>query len=67
VFMGASGLTEDDVKAQAGQAEFLVSVLDFLCMDDAWVIGFCDAHGLDYTLPMTARMALPGGADMHWT
>ncbi|MGV6840403.1 MAG: DUF3572 domain-containing protein [Planktomarina sp.] len=67
VFMGASGLTEADVKEQAGQAEFLVSVLDFLCMDDAWVMAFCDAHGVAYTLPMQARAALPGGADMHWT
>jgi hypothetical protein len=36
-------------------------VLDFLLMDDAWVVAFCDAAGLPYEAPMRARAALPGG------
>lgn len=67
VFLGASGASEADVKAQAGDPAFLSAVLDFLLNDDAWVMAFCDAHGLDYMAPMTARMALPGGGEVHWT
>jgi len=36
-------------------------------MDDAWVMGFCDAVGLPYEAPMQARAALPGGEQVHWT
>ena len=43
------------------------SVLDFVMMDDAWVVAFCDAVGIAYTTPMQARAALPGGAVTHWT
>ena len=67
VFLGATGASQDDLKARAGEAEFLGSVLDFLLMDDAWVIAFCDARGVSYETPMMARAALPGGARMHWT
>lgn len=67
VFMGASGLSAGDVRAQAGEPEFLASVLDFLMMDDAWVMGFCDANGHGYDAPMRARMALPGGDLPNWT
>ncbi len=67
VFLGATGASVDDLKAQAGDAAFLGSVLDFLVMDDAWVIAFCDAHGVPYDTPMQARQALPGGGQVHWT
>jgi len=42
-------------------------VLDFLLMDDAWVMGFCEAEGLKYDQPMYARAALPGGEQVNWT
>ncbi|MDE4133808.1 DUF3572 domain-containing protein [Phaeobacter sp. QD34_3] len=67
VFMGATGASVDDLKSRASDPEFLGSVLDFLMMDDAWVVGFCDDAGLKYESPMQARMALPGGAQIHWT
>ena len=67
VFMGATGAGIDDLKARAGEAEFLGSVLDFLMMDDNWVVAFCDAEGLGYDQPLMARMALPGGAQVNWT
>ncbi|MFY0633244.1 MAG: DUF3572 domain-containing protein [Vannielia sp.] len=67
VFLGATGVSEAEVRARAGEPEFLASVLDFLAMDDAWITGFCDDSGLDYTLPMRARMALPGGDLTSWT
>ena len=67
VFLGASGASLADVTAQATDPAFLGSVLDFLLMDDAWVIGFCDANGLDYAAPMVARQLLPGGNLPNWT
>lgn len=67
VFLGATGAGLDDVRARAGDPDFLGAVLDFLAMDDAWVVAFCDAEGLAYETPMRARAALPGGGDVHWT
>lgn len=67
VFMGASGAGADDIRERAADPEFLASVLDFLTMDDDWIIGFCDDAGLSYDTPMTARGSLPGGQQMHWT
>jgi Protein of unknown function (DUF3572) len=67
VFMGATGAVEADLRANAADPEFLGSLLDFLTMDDAWVVEFCEQAGLSYETPMMARMALPGGAQVHWT
>jgi len=66
-FMGASGLAPSDLRTRAAEPEFLASVLDFLLMDDAWIVAFCDAAGLPYTAPAQARAGLPGGQAMHWT
>ena len=67
VFLGTTGASEADLRTQARDPDFLGSVLDFLMMDDAWVVAFCDAEGLEYNVPMQVRMALPGGAQMNWT
>ncbi|MEO0938573.1 MAG: DUF3572 domain-containing protein [Pseudomonadota bacterium] len=67
VFLGSSGASEADLKARAADPAFLGAVLDFVMMDDAWVVAFCDTHGLDYTVPMAARAALPGGEQVNWT
>ena len=67
VFMGATGADEASFRAGVGSAEFQASVLDFIMMDDAWVVEFCDTEGLPYDRLMQARGALPGGAQVHWT
>lgn len=67
VFMGATGATLDDLRARAAEGEFLGSVLDFILMDDAWVVALCDAQGWDYPDLAAARAALPGGAQVNWT
>ncbi|MCZ8153175.1 MAG: DUF3572 domain-containing protein [Rhodobacteraceae bacterium] len=67
LFLGATGASATQVAAAAGEPAFLGAVLDFLLQDDAWIVGFCDAAGLDYGLPMQARAALPGGELPHWT
>ncbi|MCH2164003.1 MAG: DUF3572 domain-containing protein [Marinovum sp.] len=67
VFLGASGASQDELKIRSADPEFLAAVLDFLVMDDAWVVGFCDAQKRAYTEPMAARAMLPGGEAVHWT
>ncbi|UWP87928.1 DUF3572 domain-containing protein [Aliiroseovarius crassostreae] len=67
VFLGASGAGIDDLKQGAGTPEFLAAVLDFLMMDDDWVVEFCRANTLPFDAPMRARHALPGGGQMNWT
>lgn len=67
VFLGSTGVSESELRARAGEPDFLSSVLDFLMMDDAWVVSFCDSAGLPYDSLMRARMALPGGAQVNWT
>ncbi len=67
VFLGSTGANADDLRARAQDPDFLASVLDFLLMDDAWIMAFC--QGADYTpdFPLRARAALPGGAAVNWT
>lgn len=67
VFLGSTGASLADMRERAGEADFLGSVLDFLMMDDAWVVAFCNASGLDYGAPMAARAVLPGGDVPDWT
>lgn len=67
VFLGSTGVGEDELRDRAGESDFLASVLDFLMMDDAWVVGFCDATNTPYEDPMKAQAVLSGKAQMHWT
>lgn len=67
VFMGSTGVNEDDMRERAGDPEFLASILDFLLMDDTWVVGFCEDNSLSFDVPMKARTALPGGGVVNWT
>ena len=67
VFLGSSGMGMDDLRTASEDPHFLGGVLDFLLMDDAWVVAFCDQEGIPYDRPLQARAALPGGAEVHWT
>jgi hypothetical protein len=67
VFLGSTGASEADLRARAVDPLFLGAVLDFLMMDDAWVVAFCDSHSVPYEGLMMARAALPGGAEVNWT
>lgn len=66
-FLGASGGSVDELRDRATDPTFLGAVLEFITMDDAWVMAFCDTIGLAYELPLQARYALPGAQDVHWT
>jgi hypothetical protein len=67
VFLGATGATLADLRVQAGDPEFLASLLDFVLMDDAWVIRCADALGLPPGDLGAMRQALPGGSLPNWT
>ena len=67
VFLGATGAGEADLREGLNDPVFQASVLDFLLMDDAWVVAFCDSAGLEYAALAAARAALPGGQEVHWT
>ena len=66
-FLAMTGASPADLVRNATQPAFLGRVLDFILTEDSLVIGFCDTRGLAYTVPMQARMALPGGDHWHWT
>ncbi len=66
-FLGATGGSVDDLRDRAAEPAFQGAVLDFVTMDDAWVIAFCDTVGLDYDQPLRARYALPGAEQVNWT
>ncbi len=67
VFLNATGSDAQSVREGAQDADFLASVLDFMMLDDAWIVAFCDAEGHAYEAVGRARAALPGGAAVHWT
>ena len=67
VFLGSTGVSEADVRQRANDPQFLGSVLDFILMDDSWVIAFCTQSDRDLSYPMRARAVLPGGAQVNWT
>lgn len=66
-FMEATGTGEADFRLRTGDSEFLLSVLDFITMNDSWVIAFCDSEALPYLALMQARQAFPGGTETSWT
>lgn len=67
VFMGATGVSQEDLRVGASDPVFLGSVLDFVLMDDAWVMEFCAAQDVPNDSLMRARAALPGGEQVNWT
>ena len=67
IFMGSSGSSAADIKERAQDADFLIAVLDFVMMDDAWVLAACQACTLEPEAMQIARQMLPGGGMVNWT
>jgi len=67
IFLGSTGASEGDVRNGATDPEFLGGLLEFLLMDDSWIISFCDSISLPYERLTEARQSLPGGEQVHWT
>ncbi len=66
-FLNASGASAADLRAGAGQPEFLGFLLDFLLQSDALVLAFAQDTGVTPGLPARARAALPSGDQPDWT
>jgi hypothetical protein len=67
VFLGSTGAAVEDLRNMIQDPAFQASVLEFLTMDDNWIIAFCDANQLEYDQPLRARYALPGAEQVNWT
>ena len=67
VFLGATGAEAGALRDRAQDPEFLGALLDFLLMDDAWVVEAGAALSVTPEALVTARHALPGGAEINWT
>lgn len=67
VFMRSSGLDVADLGRLLDDPEFLAAVLDFVLMDETWVLSSASAAGLAPEALLQARRALPGGDLPEWT
>ena len=67
VFMGSTGISAENLKTGIDDPYMLVSLLDFIMMEDQWILEFCDFVGLDPYKLQSVRHALPGGETVHWT
>lgn len=64
--LSLTGLSVEELRERAGEAETLGGILDFMMADEARLLAFCEAAGLRPELPACARMALPGGERVDW-
>ena len=67
VFMGATGASQNDLRSNTLSHELLLSILDFVLMDDRWVISCSKFLNIDPSQIQLIRMSLDGGQDMTWT
>jgi Protein of unknown function (DUF3572) len=57
-FLRATGLSIADVRSQAGSAEFLAGVLDFVAADESLLLVFASERRIDPATVMAARRSL---------
>ncbi len=62
-----TGLTAETLQSELADPELLAAVLDFVLSEDDWVVAFAADAGIAPEEVATARIALPGGEDTHWT
>ena len=67
VFMGATGASQNDLRSNTLSHEFLLSILDFVLMDDRWVISCSKFLNTDPSQIQLIRMSLDGGQEVNWT
>ena len=67
VFMGATGASQNDMRSNTLSHQFLISILDFVLMDDRWVISCSKFLNIDPFQIQLIRMSLDGGQEVNWT
>ena len=60
-FVDLTGASRESLRERADEADFLVSVLDFLLSDEELLIRFCDDSTADVRAVHMARHVLSGG------
>lgn len=63
-FLSLSGLSVQDISAQADQTEFLASVLDYLLSDEKLLLGFAENDSLEPQMIANLRRQLPGATQL---
>lgn len=67
VFQGASGASVESLRTGVQDGDLLISILDFICMDDRWVLAAAEDLNIEPMAFVQIREALPGGGRPHWT
>ena len=67
VFMDATGASQDDLRSNTSNHEFLISILDFVLMDDSWIISCSKFMNIDPSQIQVIKMSLDGGQEVNWT
>ena len=67
VFMGATGASQDDLRSSTLSHEFLISILDFVLMDDNLVISCSKFLSIEPSQIQIIRLSLDGGQEVNWT
>jgi hypothetical protein len=60
--LAETGLTAEDLRANAAEPTLLAGVLDFVLADEARLLEFCASTGLEPDRPARARAEFPGAA-----
>lgn len=66
-FLDTTGAKVEDLRRQADDPGFLAQVLDFVMLQDEWVIDFAADSAMAPEQVVAARAVLGGGDMMHWT
>jgi hypothetical protein len=61
-FLALSGISPQDLRAQAAAPSFLAGVLDYVLADEKLLIAFSEAQDLRPETVMAVRRRLPGAA-----
>ena len=67
VFMGATGASQNDLRSNTLSHEFLLSILDFVLMDDRWVISCSKFLNIDPSQIHLIKISLDGSQEVNWT
>jgi hypothetical protein len=59
-FLDLSGASRDTLRTRADESEFLVSLLDFILVNEKLLVGFCDDESIDMRAVHMARHVLAG-------
>ncbi|KEP69800.1 hypothetical protein DL1_01870 [Thioclava dalianensis] len=66
-FLAHTGASQEDLRAQAGDPDFLCGVLDYLMLNDQWVLDCAADLAVAPEDLAGARTVLGRGDQRHWT